>query len=92
MSLYIRLYDAFDLIVACLDMTGGGGSIYAYFYVLKSAKIQAGFCRDLFLSRLPEFFYSATHLFYSNCYIIMVNRSFESHHVANAVHFALYLF
>ena len=55
MSLYIRLYDAFDLIVACLDMTGGGGSIYAYFYVLKSAKIQAGFCRDLFLSSFLNF-------------------------------------
>ena len=49
------LYDAFDLIVACLDMTGGGGSIYAYFYVLKSAKIQAGFCRDLFLSSFLNF-------------------------------------
>ena len=49
------LYDAFDLIVAWLDMTGGGGSIYAYFYVLKSAKIQAGFCRDLFLSSFLNF-------------------------------------
>ena len=49
------LYDAFDLIVACLDMTGGGGSTYAYFYVLKSAKIQAGFCRDLFLSSFLNF-------------------------------------
>ena len=49
------IYDAFDLIVACLDMTGGGGSIYAYFYVLKSAKIQAGFCRDLFLSSFLNF-------------------------------------
>ena len=51
----MRLYDAFDLIVAWLDMTGGGGSIYAYFYVLKSAKIQAGFCRDLFLSSFLNF-------------------------------------
>ena len=49
------LHDAFDLIVAWLDMTGGGGSIYAYFYVLKSAKIQAGFCRDLFLSSFLNF-------------------------------------
>ena len=49
------LYYAFDLILACLDMTGVGGSIYAYFYVLKSAKIQAGFCRDLFLSSFLNF-------------------------------------
>ena len=86
------LYDVFDLIVAWLDMTGGGGSIYAYFYVLKSAKIQAGFLSWLVFVELPEFFYSATHLFYSNCYIIMVNRSLENHHVANAVHFALYIY